>query len=101
MLLEDLLLAGAIGLVAAFAVLPLVRAVAGRPWRKRDPLAEARERLRVAKLDAEAARLHREAERIYEDLYRETLADADDARAATSATDEAPAGESAPGKKGN
>jgi hypothetical protein len=75
MLLEDLLLAVAIAIVGLLVGWPIVRALKGAPWRKRDPLADAQERLRVAKVDAEAARLNRETERIYESLYEETLAD--------------------------
>ena len=71
MLLEDILLAVAIGGVALVFGLPLVRFLKGTSWRTRDPLAEAQERLRIAKRDAEAARLNREAEKIYERMYDE------------------------------
>lgn len=77
MLLEDLLLAAAIGVVGLFVALPIVRLFKNAPWRKRDPLAEAHERLRVAKIDAEVARVNREADRIYEELYEESLAEED------------------------
>jgi hypothetical protein len=75
MLLEDILLAVAIGIVLITAGVPIVRFLRVAPWRQRDPLAEAHERLRIAKLEAEAARVNREAEKIYEHLYDETLAD--------------------------
>jgi hypothetical protein len=75
MLLEDLLLLAAIGIVGLGVGLPIVRLYKSAPWRKRDPLAEAKERLRVAKIDAEAARVNREADRIYEELYQESLAE--------------------------
>jgi len=75
MLLEDILLAVAVGVVLLMVGLPIVRFAKGAPWRRRDPLAEAHERLRIAKLEAEAARVNREAERVYEHLYEEALAD--------------------------
>lgn len=73
MLLEDLLLAVAIGIIGLVVILPLARILRAAPWRRKDPLAEAHERLRQAKLEAEAARVNREAERIYERMYEETL----------------------------
>jgi hypothetical protein len=73
MLLEDLLLAVAIGIVGLMVGWPLVRFLKAAPWRRKDPLAEAHERLRMAKLEAEAARVNREAEKIYERMYEETV----------------------------
>jgi hypothetical protein len=75
MLLEDVLLAVAIGVIGLLVGWPIVRLYKSAPWRKRDPLGEARERLRVAKIEAEAARVNREADSIYEKLYEESLAE--------------------------
>jgi hypothetical protein len=75
MLLEDILLAVALGAGLLVFGVPLVRFLKVIPWRRKDPLAEAHERLRLAKIEAEVARVNREAERIYEGLYQETLAD--------------------------
>jgi hypothetical protein len=75
MLLEDILLAVAVGVVLLMVGVPIVRFLKIAPWRRKDPLAEAQERLRVAKLEAEAARVNREAEKIYEQMYEETVAD--------------------------
>ncbi|HWW87089.1 MAG TPA: hypothetical protein VNZ26_26010 [Vicinamibacterales bacterium] len=75
MLLEDILLAGAVGIVLLMVGLLIYRFLKVAPWRRRDPLAEAQERLRIAKLEAEAARVNREAEKVYERLYEETLKD--------------------------
>jgi len=75
MLLEDILLAIAVGVVLLTVGLPIYRLSKGARWRRRDPLAEAHERLRIAKLEAEAARVNREAERVYERLYEEALTD--------------------------
>jgi hypothetical protein len=75
MLLEDILLALAVGAVLLFVGLPIVRLLRSIPsLRRRDPLAEARARLEAAKKEEEAAKLHREADRIYERLYDDTLA---------------------------
>jgi len=73
MLLEDLLLAIAIGTIGLVLGLPTVRFLKAALQRRKDPLAEAHERLRLAKLEAEVARVNREAERIYETLYDDTL----------------------------
>ena len=73
MLLEDILLAVVVGVVLVMVSLPIIRFLKVAPWRRRDPLAEAHERLRIAKLEAEVARVNREAEKIYEHLYSETL----------------------------
>jgi len=75
MLLEDILLAIAVAVVLVIVGRPIVRFLKFAPRRAKDPLAEAHERLRIAKLEAEAARVNREAEKIYEHLYAETLSD--------------------------
>ena len=74
MLLEDILLAIAIGVVLLVVGLPIVRLLRAIPsLRPRDPLAEARARLKAAKAEEEAAKLNREADRIYERLYDDAL----------------------------
>ena len=106
MLLEDLLLAVAIGIVGLFVGLPLVRLLRGASWRRKDPLAEAHERLRKAKLEAEAARVNREAEQIYERMYDETMSSDRPAGVRVAPEDEGAAGEDerpaagSPSKKG-
>jgi len=105
MLIEDFLLAGAIGLVALLVGWPLAQLLKTAPWRRRDPLAEAKERLRVAKLEAEVARLHREADGIYEDIYRDALAGegsvpARDEARSSELDDEGRSPEEAPPEKG-
>ncbi len=77
MLLEDILLAVAIGVVLLVVGWPLYRLLktAAPEWRRRDPLAEAHARLKAAQREAEAARLNREADRIYEKLYDDALTD--------------------------
>jgi hypothetical protein len=73
MLLEDLLLAAAVGVALLVGGVPILRLVKLAPWRRKDPLAEAQERLRIAKLEAEIAKVNRETEKIYEGLYGEAL----------------------------
>jgi hypothetical protein len=73
MLLEDILLVAVIGIGVLLIGAPLYRFWRAAPWRRRDPVAEARERLRVATLEAEAARINRQAEKVYDDLYAEAL----------------------------
>lgn len=45
---------------------------------KRDALEEAKVRLGIAQKEAEAARLNKEAEKVYSNLYAETLVEEDD-----------------------
>ena len=73
MLLEDLLLVVVVGIVVLLLGRPIVRLLQTASWRQKDPLAEAKERLRIAKIEAEVARVNRETERIYEGLYEDTL----------------------------
>ena len=42
---------------------------------KRDSLKEAQERLEIARKEAEAARLNKEAEKVYSEIYEEVLDD--------------------------
>lgn len=44
---------------------------------KRDPLKEAQERLKQARLDAEAAKLNKETQHLYDQMYHEVLEDED------------------------
>jgi hypothetical protein len=88
MLLEDILLAVVVGVVLVMVSVPIIRFLKVAPWRRRDPLAEAHERLRIAQLEAEVARVNREAEKIYEHLYAETLAEERAGTGARVATDQ-------------
>lgn len=63
-------------LVGLFAVgIPLVKIFKMIFPSKRDSLREAQERLEVARKDAEAARLNKEAEKVYSKIYDEVLED--------------------------
>ena len=73
MMPEDLLLVVAIGVVLGFVGWPLYLLAYRLRRKKRDPLAEAHERLRIAQVEAETARVNRETERIYDEMYKEAL----------------------------
>ena len=73
MVLEDILLAIAVGVVLLTIGVPIVRLLKVARWRREDPLAAAQERLRIAKIEAEVARVNREADSIYESLYEEAM----------------------------
>ena len=70
---EDLLLVVAIGVVLGFVGWPVYLLAHRLTRKKRDPLADAQERLRIAQLEAETARVNRETERIYDEMYKEAL----------------------------
>ena len=69
MLFEDLmiLLVGGIGIL--YVARPLYMLVRAAIPHRRNPLAEARERLEQARLEVEAAKLIRETERLYDTQY--------------------------------
>ena len=59
-----------------FIGLPLAKlAKRVMPAKKRNVLAEAKERLELAKLEVEAARVNKEAEKLIGEIYEETLQD--------------------------
>jgi hypothetical protein len=75
MLFESVLLFIAVGIAVFFIGIPLIRLVKALIPPKRDPLQEAQLRLEVAKKEAEAARLNKEAEKLYQRMYQEVLED--------------------------
>lgn len=78
MLIEDILLL-IIGGGAVFLLgVPVVQLYNRLFPKKRDSLAEAKQRLEQARMDAEAAQYNKEAEKIYNDLYEETLQEDED-----------------------
>jgi len=64
---------GAAVFLIGIPVFKLVKAVL--PKKERNPLAEAKVRLEHARLEVEAAKLNKETERLYENLYQEALAE--------------------------
>jgi hypothetical protein len=75
MLSDDVLLVLAIGLALGVVGWPVYVLFVRAPWQKKDPLAEAQERLKQAQRDAEVARLNRETERIYDAMVDEAVQD--------------------------
>ena len=77
MWLEELLLLGVIGLAIFFVGIPFVKLVNHLIPKKRNPVAEAQEKLQQAKLELEATKLAKETEQIYSTLYDEVLNETD------------------------
>jgi hypothetical protein len=75
MLFEDILMLIALGSSVFFIGIPIWKLIKTIVPQKRDPVAEAKQRLAVAKADAEAAKLNKEAEKVYEELYQDVLQD--------------------------
>lgn len=79
MLLEDLIFLILLGTSAYFIGIPLLKAggqiLRNRFPKKVNPLEEAKARLEQAHLEAEAARINKETEKLYDELYAETLED--------------------------
>lgn len=75
MFLQDMLIVLALSLGFFFVGIPLYKIVKNILPKKRDPLKEARERLEIAHKEAEAAKLNKEAEKLYDQMYSETLDD--------------------------
>lgn len=73
MLFETVLLLILIGFSIFFVGIPLVKLIKVFVPQKRNPLKEAQERLELAKIEAEAAKLNKETEKIFEHLYEDTL----------------------------
>lgn len=79
MLFEDILLLLLFGVAVFFIGIPLVQFVKRLlPVSKKSSLALAKERLEQAHLDAEAAKLNKQTEEIYDHLYEDVLKDDDD-----------------------
>ena len=78
MLFEDILIILAGGISVFFIGVPLWRLAQLFHSKKRDAVAEAKIRLEVAKKDLEAARLNKETEKLYEEMYRQALEDETD-----------------------
>jgi hypothetical protein len=73
MLIEDMLIMLLLGSGVFFIGIPAYKFVRALFPQKKDPVAEARVRLSVAKANVEAAKMDKEAEKIYEQLYSEAL----------------------------
>lgn len=74
---EGLLLVLLIGVGILMVGAPLVKLFRIVFPSKKDSLEEARIRLEVARKEAEAARLNKETEKVYSEIYSEVLEDSD------------------------
>lgn len=75
---EDLLLLALLGSGVFLIGIPLYKlAKVLRPAKKRNPLNEAQDRYEQAKLEVQAARLDKESEKLYNQMYEEVLQDED------------------------
>lgn len=72
---EDLMLLVLLWTGVFLIGVPVYKFVKAVVPKKRNSLVEAKERLEQARIDAEAARLNKEAEKLYEEMYEETLQD--------------------------
>lgn len=73
MLFEDIILLLMSGAAVFFIGIPIYKFIRVVAPPKRNPLEEAKERLERARLEAEAAKLNKETEKLYNNLYEETL----------------------------
>lgn len=69
-----------VGLAIVLIGVPFYKLVKEIVPKKRDPVAEAKQRLVQAQLEIEAAKLNKEAEQIYEKLYSDTLENKDQSK---------------------
>lgn len=73
---QDLLLLLLLACSIFFIGIPLFKLIKMLiPKPRRNPLADAKERLEQAKLEVEAARLDKEREKLYNQMYTEALQD--------------------------
>jgi len=63
------------GMTFFFVVRPVYRFIRAVVPQRRDSLEEAKERLEIARKEAAAAKLNKQAEELYEKMYKETLED--------------------------
>ncbi len=70
---EDLLLLALLASGVFLIGIPLYKIVRYLIPQKKNPLADAKERLEQARLEVEAARLDREREKLYNQMYTEAL----------------------------
>jgi hypothetical protein len=75
---EDLLLLLMLASGVFFIGIPGYKLISKLIPKKTNPLEEAKQRLEHAKLEAQAARLNKETEKVYSSLYEETIEDADE-----------------------
>ena len=72
---EDILLLALLGSGVFLIGIPLYKLTKVLHPKKRNPLNEAQERFEQAKLEVQAARLDKEREKLYNQMYNEALED--------------------------
>ena len=75
MLLEDILLFLLIGSGVFLIGIPFFKLIRAVVPNKRNPVQEAKERLEQARLELEAAKVNKEVEKVYENLYSDVTED--------------------------
>lgn len=70
-ILTWLLISGAVLFLIVIPIFKFIKAILPPP--KRNPLAEAKERLEQARIEVEAAKLNKQVEKMYEEMYQDTL----------------------------
>lgn len=75
MLVETMLIILALGTGTFFVGIPIWKLTRKLVPSKADPIGDAKERLELAKAELEAARLNKEAEKLYGKMYDEALED--------------------------
>lgn len=70
-ILTWLLISGAVLFLIVIPIFKFIKAVLPPP--KRNALAEAKERLEQARIEVEAAKLNKQVEKMYEEMYQDTL----------------------------
>lgn len=70
---EGLLIALMLAVSILFVGIPLIKLIKMLLPARKDPVKEAEERLEIARKEAEAARLNKEAEKVYSRIYEEVL----------------------------
>jgi len=75
MLFEDAMIFIGVGIIVFLIAIPMWKLFQLLNSKHRDPVKEAKIRLEVAKADAEAAKLNKEAEKVYDDIYHDIMID--------------------------
>lgn len=75
MLLEDILLFLLIGGGVFLIGIPFYKLIRAVVPNRRNPVQEAKERLEQARLELEAAKVNKEVEKVYENLYSDVTED--------------------------
>ena len=75
MLFESVLMLIAFGIAVFLIGIPLIKLVKVLVPQKKDPLRDAKVRLEIAHKETEAARLNKETEKLYQEMYDDIITD--------------------------